>query len=536
MRGATGVPLQPPQIVRLPQKIALQNFRANVRNLMKHHFQCGADPTMIRARNRQSATRLAPEVTFRAHHTHICYCKIHHFAPNLTFKPSPSAAPATKSDTIDRHQILRLPRKVTVQLHQVLHLSRKVTLELHQVLRLPRKVTVQLHQVLHLPRKVTLELHHVPRLSRRKAHMLNPHHIWNLIYNAQSNRVPSNLRKYCACHKKLHCKISEQMPETWWNVISNAGPIRPWSEHETVSPQPASHPRFFFSSSPHTFAIVKYNISRPILHSNLHQVPHLPRKVTLDLHQILHLPRKVTLELHQVLHLSRKVRLELHQVLRLPRKVTVQLHQVLHLPRKVILDLHQILHLPRKVTLELHQVLHLSRKVTLELHQVLLLPRKGTVQLHQVLHLPRKVTLELHQVTLELHQVPRRPRKVTLYWMTLLNCDFTELWLYWTVTLLNCDFTELWLYWTVTLLNCYFTELWLYWTVTLLNCDFTSLTLLNCDFTLLNCNFTEMPFVYRKFLNLNFLWLIKSKEALLTFIIHCHSVWAGPKMSKFYLQ
>ena len=91
--------------------------------------------------------------------------------------------------------------------------------------------------------------------------------------------------------------------------------------------------------------------------------------------------------------------------------------------------------------------------------------------------------------------------------VTLLNCDFTELWLYWTVTLLYCDFTELWLYWTVTLLYCDFTDLWLYFTVTLLNCDFTLLTLLNCYFTLLNCNFTEMSFVYRKFLNLNFLWL-----------------------------
>ena len=76
-----------------------------------------------------------------------------------------------------------------------------------------------------------------------------------------------------------------------------------------------------------------------------------------------------------------------------------------------------------------------------------------------------------------------------LYWtVTLLNCYFTELWLYWTVTvaelwlywtvtLLNCDCTELWLYWTVTLLNCYFTELWLYWIVTVLNCDCTELWL-----------------------------------------------------------
>ena len=82
--------------------------------------------------------------------------------------------------------------------------------------------------------------------------------------------------------------------------------------------------------------------------------------------------------------------------------------------------------------------------------------------------------------------------ELLLYWIvTVLNCDCTELWLYWTVTLLNRYFTELLLYWTVTLLNCYFTDLWLYWTVTLLNCYFTEL-LLYWTVTLLNCYFTEL--------------------------------------------
>ena len=54
------------------------------------------------------------------------------------------------------------------------------------------------------------------------------------------------------------------------------------------------------------FSIEKYNVSRPILHSHIHQVLRLPRKVTFELHQVLHLPRKVTVELHQVLHLSQK--------------------------------------------------------------------------------------------------------------------------------------------------------------------------------------------------------------------------------------
>ena len=67
----------------------------------------------------------------------------------------------------------------------------------------------------------------------------------------------------------------------------------------------------------------------------LHQVLRLPRKVTLELHQVLRLPRKVTLDLHQVLHLPRKVTLDLRQVLRLPRKVTLDLHQVLRLPHRM---------------------------------------------------------------------------------------------------------------------------------------------------------------------------------------------------------
>ena len=42
----------------------------------------------------------------------------------------------------------------------------------HQMLRLPRKLTLQLHQILRLPRKMNL--------------MIDPRHIWNVIYNARS--------------------------------------------------------------------------------------------------------------------------------------------------------------------------------------------------------------------------------------------------------------------------------------------------------------------------------------------------------------
>ena len=79
--------------------------------------------------------------------------------------------------------------------------------------------------------------------------------------------------------------------------------IREWSEHDPSmiqawkrKPQPASQVRLLFEVPRST--IVKYNVSRPILHSNIHQVLRLPQKVTLDLHRILPLPRKVTRIVH----------------------------------------------------------------------------------------------------------------------------------------------------------------------------------------------------------------------------------------------
>ena len=48
MRGATGITLQPHQILRLPRKIALQNLSKILRERLKRHFQCAADSSVIR--------------------------------------------------------------------------------------------------------------------------------------------------------------------------------------------------------------------------------------------------------------------------------------------------------------------------------------------------------------------------------------------------------------------------------------------------------------------------------------------------------
>ena len=136
---------------------------------------------------------------------------------------------------------------------------------------------------------VTLQPHQILRLPHRMTRVLDRRHIWNVIYNARSNRCHhptspntapatqndstalssshmkrhlqcaeqqvslSNLTKYCACHEKWHCKISEKISKNRWNVISNAGTIREWSDHDPTmirpwkrKPQPASQPRLLF--------------------------------------------------------------------------------------------------------------------------------------------------------------------------------------------------------------------------------------------------------------------------------------------------
>ena len=102
-------------------------------------------------------------------------------------------------------------------------------------------VIVQLHQILRLPRKMNL--------------MIDPWHKWNVIYNARSNMRHSPNSPNTAPATK------NDRPESQRNLLktdetsfpmrgrSEHDPtmIREWSDHETVSPQPASQPRLPFT-------------------------------------------------------------------------------------------------------------------------------------------------------------------------------------------------------------------------------------------------------------------------------------------------
>ena len=136
MRGATGITLQPHQILRLPRKITLQNLRHLYGGRFDH------DPNMTRPWSDHEIAKLNPSVR-RAYFSPLgnAFCIANYNVSRSGYLPR-------------FHRILRLPQKVTLQDHQILRLPRKGTLQDHQMLRLPQKVTLEDHQILPLPRKM----------------------------------------------------------------------------------------------------------------------------------------------------------------------------------------------------------------------------------------------------------------------------------------------------------------------------------------------------------------------------------------------
>ena len=130
-------------------------------------------------------------------------------------------------------------------------------------------VTGQVHQILRLPRQMNL--------------MIDPRHIWNVIYNARSNnrhrtsspntapatqneshdwsashmkrhlqcaeqaQSASNLTKYCACHEICKFKISAETP---WIASANRKTIRTDSDHDPTMIRPWSDDKIVISHPP----------------------------------------------------------------------------------------------------------------------------------------------------------------------------------------------------------------------------------------------------------------------------------------------
>ena len=281
LRGATSVTLQPHQILHLPRKMTLQNLRKKMsENRRKIIYIAGT----IREWSNYypSGPSVKPSVRkpprnqgyiFRARHEHFLLKTTKFRGPAFVQKftqrstchksrisNSPSAAPATKSHTWS---------------HQVLHLPRKVTLEIHQTSP------------------------NTSRATQKDSHAWSSSPMKCYLHCAEQQMSFSNLTiYYCACHAKgLTCSILVTDGNAILTLRGAAGPtspqilrlppkmtlqnfkenvtqgfsdhdprpIRPWSGHETVSPQPASQPRFISGSPPRFNFLARFPLNIPVV-------------------------------------------------------------------------------------------------------------------------------------------------------------------------------------------------------------------------------------------------------------------------------
>ena len=285
MRGATCVIVQTHQILRLPRKMnrtidpwhkwnVIYNARSNMRhspnspntapatkndrpksqrNLLKTdetsfpmRGRSENDPSMIRPWSEHETVSPQPASQPRwpfPPTTSILYWKIQHFALRLSFRISPNTAPATKSDTCTSPNCACHEKWISwliLDTNETLFTMRGATC-----------VIVQTHQILRLPRKMN--------------HTIDPWHKWNVIYNERSNmRHSPNSPNTAPATKNDRPKSQRNLLKTDETSFPMRGRsendpsmIRPWSEHETVSPQPASQPRWPF---PPTTSILYWKI------------------------------------------------------------------------------------------------------------------------------------------------------------------------------------------------------------------------------------------------------------------------------------
>ena len=301
MRGATGNTLQPHQILRLPRKMNLM--------IDPHHIWNVIYNARSNSQHPPTSPNTAPATQNESHDWSTSHMKRHLQCAEQ------QAAPSNLTEYCACHaKWMSWLSHITDETSFTMREATGNTLQPHQILRLPRKMNV----------------------------MIEPHHRWNVIYNARSNRqhpptspntAPATQNDRPTSDRNLLKTGETSFP---MRDRSETVPrmIREWSDPENAKLNPPRR-QGYFSHSPGADSIENYNVSRSGYHSKFHHMLRLPRKVTHELHQMLRLPRKVTHELHQMLRLPRKVTHELHQMLRLPRKVTHELHQMLRLPRKV---------------------------------------------------------------------------------------------------------------------------------------------------------------------------------------------------------
>ena len=520
MRGVTSVIVQTHQILRLPRKM----------NLMID--PCHTWNAIYNARRNK------------------CHC------PN-----SPNTAPATQNESHD-WSLSHMKRYLQCAEQQV-SLSKltkycaclekwipwliAVTHETLFTMRGGTSVIVQTHQILRLPRKMNL--------------MIDPCHTWNAIYNARSNKChcpnspntapatkneshdwslshmkrylqcaeqqvsSSKLTKYCACHAKWLSKILQKFLENSWNVISNAGPIREWSENDpTMKPSLRNPPRNrgYFSRPP----LKNTTFRAPATIPNFTEYCACHEKWHFNFTKYCACHAKwlswLILVTHETLFTMRggtSVIVQTHQILRLPRKMNLMIdpHHTwnaiynarsnkCHCPNspntapatqndspKVCKNFSKTAetsfpmrdrseHDPRPIRPWNRQsATRLATEVTFHASHEHFVLKNTTFRAPAIIppnSAPATKSDTWTSANRAITWLSYEFIELLLDWaMTWLSYDLTELWLDWAMTWLSYDLTELWLDWAMTWLSYDLTELWLDWAITWLSYDLTELWL-----------------------------------------------------------
>ena len=131
----------------------------------------------------------------------------------------------------------------------------RITYETSFTMRGASQVTLQPHQILRLPRKMNL--------------MIDPRHIWNVIYNAQSKQSHPPTSPNTAPATKFWVQdFSETSLNCFRQYKDDSRIIRPWSEHEIV----ISHPPLRRPDSSHlrdAFCMKKTTFRAPAISQNV---------------------------------------------------------------------------------------------------------------------------------------------------------------------------------------------------------------------------------------------------------------------------
>ena len=379
MRGATSSNLQPDQILRLPRKMNLMIDPHHIWNViynagsnkqqpptspntapatqnechdwsashMKRHLQCG---------EQQAATSNLTKYC-------ACHAKGVSWLIRITYETSFRMRGAT-GISFQPHQILRLPHKRNVMIdpHHIWNVIYNARSDRHQPPTSPNtapatqkechdwsashmkrhlqcaerqaspcnltkycachakgmswliRITYETSFTMRGATGISFQPQQILRLPRKRNVMIDPHHIWNVIYNARSDRhqpptspntapATQNCSRKSLRHVLKTAEVAFPMRDRSETVPR---PFREWSDPDNAKLNPPRR-QGYFSHWPGADSIENYNVSRSGYHSKFHHMLRLPRKVTHELHQMLRLPRKVTHELHQILHLPQKV-------------------------------------------------------------------------------------------------------------------------------------------------------------------------------------------------------------------------------------